>query len=474
MKAIMAGAFSLLILFLMPAAASAAVIPVNTTADEYGSGPDCSLREAITAAQDNVAFGGCPAGFAADTITLPGGTYKITRAGDQEDNNATGDFDISGANELEIRAAGPKARVIVDGNGIDRIFHKTSTGKLKLTSLRVTGGDLTAIEDGGGILVGVGMAELEYVTVDRNFSASSAGGIAVYSNLLMVNSTVSGNGADGNGGGIYLAGGSSANVRSSTIYGNTADMEENGVGSGGGFAMAGALSVSFSNVLNVDNNGVSPTPGDSARDCYSGPQFFPRYSMQTQAFGPTYCLVGFNQSSLSVDDAEVNHALEYNGGQTPTHNLYKGSPAIGAGGTAPPDECPGIDQNGRGRVAGKCDIGSTTYIPRPLLLVNRVLPKKKVIRRGKSRRFTVVLRNTGDAPVLKTRVCLVLGKGARKGLRVKGKACRNAGKVAPGKRKMVKIRLAAKPKAKKKKYRVRARAKAENDSAFTRFRVRVK
>src|SRR5690606_20668853 len=143
-------------------------------------------------------------------------------------------FDISGANELEIRAAGPQAKVTVDGNGIDRIFHKTSTGKLKLTSLRITGGELTAIEDGGGILVGVGMAELEYVTVDHNFSASSAGGIAIYSNLLMVNSTVSGNGADGNGGGLYVPGGASATLRSSTIRGNAADTDGDGNGAGGG------------------------------------------------------------------------------------------------------------------------------------------------------------------------------------------------------------------------------------------------
>jgi len=49
--------------------ARAATITVTTTADEYGAGAGCSLREAIRAANSNAAFGGCSAGAAgADTI----------------------------------------------------------------------------------------------------------------------------------------------------------------------------------------------------------------------------------------------------------------------------------------------------------------------------------------------------------------------------------------------------------------------
>ena len=95
MKGFLAGAFALLALLVAPAAANAVIITVNTTADEYGTGTSCSLREAITAAQNNVSFGGCPAGFASDTVSIPDGTYKITRAGTGEDGNATGDFDIT-------------------------------------------------------------------------------------------------------------------------------------------------------------------------------------------------------------------------------------------------------------------------------------------------------------------------------------------------------------------------------------------
>jgi CSLREA domain-containing protein len=43
--------------------ANAVTINVTTAADTYGgSAGSCSLREAITAAQSNAAFDGCPAG----------------------------------------------------------------------------------------------------------------------------------------------------------------------------------------------------------------------------------------------------------------------------------------------------------------------------------------------------------------------------------------------------------------------------
>ena len=43
-----------------------------------GQALSCSLREAITAANDDAAFGGCSAGSGADTIFLPAGIYTLT------------------------------------------------------------------------------------------------------------------------------------------------------------------------------------------------------------------------------------------------------------------------------------------------------------------------------------------------------------------------------------------------------------
>ena len=102
-------------------------ITVNTTADESGAGSNCSLREAITAANTDTPFGGCPAGSGADTITLPAGTYTLTvpNAGAMnEDNNATGDLDVN--TSLTIQGAGAGNTIIQAGtdpsNGIDKVL----------------------------------------------------------------------------------------------------------------------------------------------------------------------------------------------------------------------------------------------------------------------------------------------------------------------------------------------------------------
>ncbi len=476
MKRFLAGAFALLVMLVAPAAAHAVNITVNTTVDEYGTGTSCSLREAITAAQDNVSFGGCPAGFAADTISLPAGEYKITRAGDDEDDNATGDFDIDGANALDIQPAGPTDRVVIDGNQLDRVFDDRTSGLVKFLAVQITGGKLTKIEDGAGIRNSTGITSLENVTVNGNSSAYQAGGIAVYNNLQMVNSTISGNKAGGNGGGLYVPGGASMTVRSSTIYGNEADADNSGGGYGGGFAETGGLSVDFTNVLNAGNSGTGVLPANEAYDCASGPNFYPRYVLQGQPLGPLDCLIAFDPGTNVIsDDVKVDPVLRYNGGQTPTHALLPGSPAIAAGGVNPPDQCPGVDQNGYGRPAGQCDIGAAQFKPVPKLAITKILPKKKVIKRKKTKVIKVVLRNNGTGAANQLRVCLNISKAAKKGLKVKGKACRNLGTIAVGASKTAKIKLTAKPRAKKKAYPVRATYKGENTkSAFRAFKVRVK
>jgi CSLREA domain-containing protein len=54
---------------------------VTTTADELNANGNCSLREAIRAANTDTAVDACPAGKGADVIFLPAGTYSLTIAG---------------------------------------------------------------------------------------------------------------------------------------------------------------------------------------------------------------------------------------------------------------------------------------------------------------------------------------------------------------------------------------------------------
>ncbi len=381
MKAFLAGALGLTLALLLPGGAGAATIDVNTTADEYGGTAErCSLREAIIAASTNSTVDGCSLGSGADVIRVPAGTYKLTLAGIGEDNGFTGDLDVNGADPLTIEPAGGQAKVVIDGNGTDRVIDGHGAGLLSLRNLRITGGDLSGvIEDGGGIRVAAGSLSLDGVTVDGNFTEHEGGGIAVYSSLNAINSTISGNRANGNGGGFYNPGASSTTMRSSTVTGNVADADNNGNGYGGGFADAGATSINFTNVINAGNEGKPTMPANQANDCSSGPSFFPRYVLQTQPLGPLQCLIGFNPgTNLVVGDAKLG-PLADNGGQTPTHALLAGSPAIGAGGTAAPDQCPALDQNGRSRPGGSCDIGAAQFFepPDPPEPPKEPLPGKK-------------------------------------------------------------------------------------------------
>jgi CSLREA domain-containing protein len=70
-----------------PALAAGFSVTKTTDTNDGACNADCSLREAIAAA--NAAAG-------ADTITLPAGTYQLTLAnvGANEDSNTTGDLDI--------------------------------------------------------------------------------------------------------------------------------------------------------------------------------------------------------------------------------------------------------------------------------------------------------------------------------------------------------------------------------------------
>jgi CSLREA domain-containing protein len=442
--------------------AQAVDINVTTTDDVYDASPsDCSLREAITSAQTNAAFGGCAAGFGSDSIKLPAGTYKITRAGADEDLNVTGDFDVVGTNNLTIEPSQIGEKVVVDANGLDRVFDQQGASTFSLRFLQAKGGVLTLIEDGGGIRNAIGSLLLEGVTVSGNSSKYSAGGIAVYNSLTALNSTISGNSADGQGGGLYVPGGALATVRSSTIANNTADADASGDGDGGGFADANSNGVSFTNVINAGNKDLSPIVANQSPDCYAtSTKFAPRFVISNQAMGAGNCLILFDPGTNQVVPDAMIGPLADNGGSTPTHALLLGSPAIGAGGSAAPDQCPSTDQTGRERPADACDIGAVQYVaPTPPATISlkfvKIKPKPLVLYRGKkTKQVKVTVKSTGTAAVLKAKVCLQPGKKAKKSIKLKSKFCGKIGTLVGTK--TTKFKLAAKQNGKKGKYKIKA------------------
>lgn len=93
---------------------------------------DCSLREAIVAANGN---------DEADNITLGAGTHVLTITGTYEDACATGDLDIT--DTLTIQGAGP-GNTIIDASGLisDRVFHiHSTTGTVVISGVTIMNGN---------------------------------------------------------------------------------------------------------------------------------------------------------------------------------------------------------------------------------------------------------------------------------------------------------------------------------------------
>jgi CSLREA domain-containing protein len=213
--------------------AYAATTTVSTADDELNSDGDCSLREAIQAANTDTAVDACPAGSGADTIVLPAGTYTLAIAGAGEDVNATGDFDITA--DLTIQGAGATTTVI-DGADLDRVFEVLS-GIVGMSGLTIRNGSIGGISSSGMVTLmnstisdnaGAGVANggdmtLASVTVQGNTADCCAAGIRNSGTLTIADSTISGNAATGKGAGILNDPTGTITIESSTISDNIAE-----------------------------------------------------------------------------------------------------------------------------------------------------------------------------------------------------------------------------------------------------------
>jgi CSLREA domain-containing protein len=203
--------------------AYAASIVVNTAVDEIAINGFCSLREAITNANNNFAtYTDCPGGIGIDTITFAG-NYTITLAGASLPTITS---------EIVIKGNG-SANTIIQANASPntatyRVFLVNgSPGKLTLDSLTVRHGRCNGecavnYYDGGGILInGSTLIVINSSLIANN--GLSGGAVANYGGgtLTITNSTISGNVAGGNGAGIY-SNQSNLTVTNSSISGNIA------------------------------------------------------------------------------------------------------------------------------------------------------------------------------------------------------------------------------------------------------------
>ncbi|MEE4273915.1 MAG: right-handed parallel beta-helix repeat-containing protein [Thermoanaerobaculales bacterium] len=219
---------------------------------------DCSLREAINKA--NISPG-------LDHIYIPPGTYNLTRLGDDEDSNVTGDLDIR--DDLEIHRQGP-GLVVIDGQNDDRVLDirpvaGSNTGPLvKLHNLRIQNGRLEINNQQGAGVFGykstVHILECEVISNHATGTGNKGGGVACREGSMLINeSTIRGNSCSDGGGGVSALDGILL-IMNSTIKHNQSD---------GGSALHSNLSTT--SVLNstiTDN--VTYTPGETAGVLASG------------------------------------------------------------------------------------------------------------------------------------------------------------------------------------------------------------
>jgi len=232
-------------------AATYTVTKVADTNDGVCNALDCSLREAIVAANatadnDTIEFSASVFGKPRLlTIVLSGTDLIIT-------NNGT----------LTINGTGTN-RLFISGNNASRVFTISTGAAAEIKNLRVTGGNAVSTISpglGGGIRNTGGTLTLTNVVVTEN-TATNGGGVSngSFGTLNVRSCTISANVASDSGGGIQNVSGNGnvLNMLNSTISGNTSNSTTVG---GGGIQANGVSFISNStisgNMTTNDGGGI--------------------------------------------------------------------------------------------------------------------------------------------------------------------------------------------------------------------------
>lgn len=416
--------FSLLTLLLavLSVAASAATFTVTKIADTNDGtcDADCSLREAIAAANaspDNDVIVFSSLFDAPQTITLSGSELVINNAGSLTITGpGAGLLTISGNNASRIflntsaSVASISGMTLTAGNGVSTVNNNSggavlnNAGNLTLTAMIITG-NTTSGSAGGIRNSGTGsQMTIDGCIISNNTSTgSSAGGVQNFSTstIIVRNSTFTGNLSGGGsvGGGAMQVNGT-ARITNSTFSGNTSNT------TGGG----GALNVNGSSIIitNVTISGnTAPNNGGGIHRGSTNVNFFIRNSivagnngtaaspditnsaggLQSQGnniIGVVGTSTGWVASDL-LNTAPLLGPLADNGGFGQTFLPQAGSPAIDAGQNCVldlscaannPPEAVVTDQRGVSRPQGPIvDIGSVEVAAAgaPAVLAGRVM-----------------------------------------------------------------------------------------------------
>src|SRR5205085_7403132 len=125
-----------------PAAGGTTIVVTRTDDPSSPTAGQCSLREAVSAANTDHVVGGCPAGNGADTIVLGAANYSLTLANTPsstgENLNVTGDLDITAP--VTIRGQSATSTYVDASVASDRAFDIQSGVTATIENLHVLHG----------------------------------------------------------------------------------------------------------------------------------------------------------------------------------------------------------------------------------------------------------------------------------------------------------------------------------------------
>ncbi len=330
-------------------------IIVNSTADVSTDDGQCTLREAIAAANSDSASGAsageCPAGDGADVIAVPAGLYILGgRLQTSSDITLVGDG--IGDTQIDGNDATPLLRVASSTLSVSRLTLQrgtqtdTFTGPILIeSSATVTMRDVHLFDNNSnvhGAITNNGILRIENALFSDNFAHHSVGAIRSSGPLYIANSTFLNNAVTRFG--IVIAATNDFMLINSTI-----------VNEGGPLLQFAAGATIRNNILWLNSGtvcqGSSTTP-------------LADYNIVSPSHG---CTLAPTDQEVADINTVLDTTLANNGGATPTLALVAGSPAIdaiGSGLSGCGSEIT-VDQRDFQR-SGNCDIGAFEVGATPL------------------------------------------------------------------------------------------------------------
>lgn len=312
---------------------------------QYGGGIDNSISGSLMLTnliiEENVATAAPPDDPSAGGGISNLGTVTITNSTIRDNQAVIGAGIVNDATLSLIGSDVYGNIALTNGGGLHNTFDLTvQTSNIYSNQAGSAGG--------GGISSESGDVTVAETAVYNNIASGSGGGIlhnvapiAGANSFIITNSTISGNSADGAGGGLRNAGIANTTLQNVTFANNTASAPSSGRAINK-FGSDGSVTL-------LNNNIIS----GSATPLCSGAVTSTGHNLASDGS------CGLNGTADLPNTNPLLGPLQNNGGDTLTHALLLGSPAIDSGSGS---DCPATDQRGVTRPFGPaCDRGAFEF-----------------------------------------------------------------------------------------------------------------